>query len=164
MSAESDERDRDAVGSITTFVYDASGRFLSQEGPRVVLPQTDSWDNGKSVAPSGDIDKPAAPKAATRPAEPCFTATVEFRLAGSESAEQCVPLAGLAAQDYLVATQRVSADVTRSAESAGPGSPIGGLEVFAELRDAGIVCTARLSEFSPQDLVVIRVEVALYRR
>jgi hypothetical protein len=54
--------------------------------------------------------------------------------------------------------------LTREGE-LGATSAIGGMEVDAELRPAGIFCTARLSDFGASDLVVVRVEVvevALY--
>jgi hypothetical protein len=40
---------------------------------------------------------------------------------------------------------------------------IGGLEVHAELRDGNLVCAAALSDFGPGDLVVVQVEVAVYK-
>jgi hypothetical protein len=104
------------------------------------------------------------PAAAAGPRAPLLRHTFEFRLSGSETHEESLPLAeGSLSRpaDAILAIQSVRTYLTREGELA-PTSAIGGVEVDAELRAAGICCTARLSDFGPGDLVVVRVEVSLY--
>jgi hypothetical protein len=97
------------------------------------------------------------------PQKPIFTHTFEFRLCGSERAEQVVPLPGTRScgAGRIVAIERVRTYLTRQGEAAAP-SAIGGVEAHAELRPSGIVCTAQVSDFGAGDLVVVQVEVGLY--
>jgi hypothetical protein len=63
--------------------------------------------------------------------------------------------------DAILAIQSVRAYLTREGELVAT-SAIGGVEVDAELRPAGIFCTAQVSDFGAGDLAVVRVEVSLY--
>jgi hypothetical protein len=58
---------------------------------------------------------------------------------------------------------RVWAYVTRNSEPAEATSAIGGVEVHAELRGTDMLCTAQLSDFGPGDLVVVQVEMGVFR-
>lgn len=98
------------------------------------------------------------------PRTPSLAHTFEFGLSGSETQEQSLPLSegSVWKPDAVVAIQSVRAFLTRDGEPVPAASPINGVEVDAELRPGGIFCTAKLSDFGPADLVVARVEVALY--
>jgi hypothetical protein len=58
--------------------------------------------------------------------------------------------AGQASRDCLLA-------------SAAAASAIGGIEVQTALQPGRLLCTAQVSDFAPGDLVVVRVDSALYR-
>ena len=76
-----------------------------------------------------------------------------------------MPLAaGLRPAALIIAMHGVRAYLTRTGEPAAAGSAIGGVEVGAELRAGGIVCRVSVSDFGPDDLVVVQVEVALFER
>jgi hypothetical protein len=78
--------------------------------------------------------------------------------------EQVVPPSGSKswAAGGVLAIERVRAYLTRQGEAGAATSAIGGVEVHAELREGGIVCTVQLGDFGEGDLVVVQVEVALY--
>jgi hypothetical protein len=161
MSSESRRREvRDPFSSITTHVYDARGNCLGAEGAAMKftydLPGR-STDGAKAGAGPGD-----APPAPT-PREPLLRWSFEFRLTGSERQERSERLYQATADNFVLVTECVRAYLTRGPDAAAAGA-IGGVEVRAELRDPGIVCTARLSDLGPGDLVVVRVDLALYER
>ena len=160
MSSEpSNDANRRPHHGVTTFTYDDQGRLRSV---RDEMPTSRyDWPSGKLVVPEPSAGDP--PPALTPP-QPVLRHTFEFRLTGSETQEQCLPLAsGLRPAELLLATQAVRAYLTRTGEQAAT-SAIGGVEVGAELRAGGIVCRASLSDFGPGDLVVVQVEVALFKR
>jgi hypothetical protein len=103
-----------------------------------------------------------ATQSADAPA-PVFSRTFEFRLCGTEAQEQLEPCPVCRPADFIVATSRVTVDVTRTHDPTAASNAIGGVEARAALRSGAIVCTASLSDFGPGDLVVVRVEVALFR-
>ncbi len=151
---------RDPLGSVTTFTYDG------ESGMTCVGRETSTFyydATGASV--EGPRAVHAEPPPARTPAQPRLTRTFEFRLTGTETQEQCVPLAaarGPAA--CFLTTTAVRATLTRTADPAAGSSAIGGEEVTAELGAGGIVCRAGLSDFGPGDLVVVQVDVALFDR
>ena len=65
---------------------------------------------------------------------------------------------------FILVTPSVRAYLTRTNDPAASSSAIGGVEVQAELRGNAIVCRASLADFSPGDLVVVQVDVALERK
>jgi hypothetical protein len=79
---------------------------------------------------------------------------------GAETHVQAVPLDGGGAR---VAATAVDAYLTGATGDSAPASAIGGVDVRAELRDGQVVCTAGLSGFGAGDLVVLRVDVAIFR-
>jgi YD repeat-containing protein len=150
----------DPSGNITTWVYDATGNCLGSldQAPGTTF----QWDGTASNAAEAERCPTVAPQGAARRRKPIATHTFEFRLSGSESAEQAAPIAGPLAwpSDSIVAIERVRAYLTRQGEAAT--SAIGGVEVHAELRQDGIFCTAQVSDFGAGDLVVVQVEIGLY--
>ncbi len=69
---------------------------------------------------------PDEPRAALTPAQPRLTHTFEFRLTGSETQEQCVPVgSGLSLTEPLLATEGVRAYLTRTGEPTAASSAIG---------------------------------------
>jgi hypothetical protein len=104
-----------------------------------------------------DTAQRAAEHAASETPRPAARHTFEFRLGGSETQEQGWPGGGPRAGQ--VAIQRVRAYLSRPGADPADPSVIAGLEVHAERRAAGIVCTAQLSDFGPAETVVVQVEV-----
>jgi len=158
MSSEPNDRsDGRFHESAKTYVYDASGRAPNYRGEPGTV-HLDWW--GGHVAGRVPIaDGPLAP----RPSR--LTHTFEFRLSNSETQEQCLPLSpAYPPSGFVLATPSVRAYLTRTNDPAAPSSAIGGVEVQAELRGAAIVCRASLTDFSPGDLVVVQVDVALERK
>ena len=94
---------------------------------------------------------------------PLVTRTFEFRLSGSETQEQALPVPGPADRSVVVAVNNVRAYLTGSGETGVPQNTIGGIEVWAECGQGAVVCRARLSDFAAGDLVVVRADVAVYR-
>ncbi len=159
-SDPSNDSIRDPLGSVTTFTYDAEG------GMTCVGRETSTFFYDATGAPvEGPRAVHAEPLPARTPGQARLTRTFEFRLTGTETQEQCVPLAaarGPAA--CFLTTTAVRAYLTRTADPAAASSAIGGVEVAAELGAGGIVCRASLSDFGPGDLVVVQVDVALFDR
>ncbi len=152
----------DPMGSVTTHVYDAQGQFLYNLGDD--LPPVATYDYcGVPAESAVPIHAESLP--ARTPGQPLLTRTFEFRLAGTETQEQCVPLAsGLGPAGLLLTTTAVRAYLTRTADPVAAISAIGGVEVAAELGAGGIVCRASLSDFGSGDLVVVQVDVGLFDR
>jgi hypothetical protein len=143
--------------SVTTHVYDAVGHLPKTRGE----PATAYYDShGRHVpGPAPVPDTPLTPK------QRRLTHTFEFRLTGSETQEQCLPLSPeFPPAEFILATPSVRACVTRIQDPAAASSAIGGVEVQAELRAGAIVCRASLADFSPGDLVVVQVDVTLERK
>lgn len=92
-----------------------------------------------------------------------MTRTFEFRLSGSETQEQALPVPGPADRSVVVAVNNVRAYLTESSDAGASQNTIGGIEVWAERREGAVVCRARLSDFAPGDLVVVPADVAVYR-
>jgi hypothetical protein len=93
---------------------------------------------------------------------PVHDHTHEFRLSGSRRAQAFISLPFDVPDDIVVAITGVRVSVARPSDSALASSPIGGVEVKAELHDENIVCSAEVSDFAKGDLVVVQVDVAVY--
>lgn len=93
---------------------------------------------------------------------PVFSRTQEFRLSASRRAQVCTDLPFDVPDDIIVAITAVRVSVARPTDSAEASSPIGGVDVKAELRDESIVCSAEVSDFARGDLVVVQVDLAVY--
>jgi hypothetical protein len=144
----------DGFGRVTTFCYDATANCV----------HVDEKASGPVLAADGRTIKPASPPAAAVPRKPILTHTFEFRLSGSETQEQVVPLSGSKswAAGGVLAIQRVRTYLTRQGVAAAATSAIGGVEVHAELCEGCIFCTVELGDFGAGDLIVVQVDVALY--
>jgi hypothetical protein len=142
---------------VATFVYDGCGRVTRAEGAVPIGP-----DHGAGHEPAHLQPIRTEPPRPAQAARPWRTHTFEFRLSGAETREQALPLEDGAACVGVAATA-VHAYLTRAGDGATAASPIGGVEVRAELRDAQVVCTAGLSDFAVGDLVVVRVDVGIFR-
>jgi YD repeat-containing protein len=149
----------DPKNLITTFVYDA--------GRGSVIHGTDgfqrfTYDAVGRCTGSTDARGEATPCGpGLSAALPTLVHTFEFRLVGTETQEQTLTLSGMTGR-AAVAIAAVRLSLTRTGEAATEVSPIGGIEVHAELRDGAAVCRAGLSEFAAGDLIVVQVDVALY--
>jgi len=88
-----------------------------------------------------------------------FVHTFEFRLSGSEEVKQAIPLPHvLPASDCLMAAAKaVRISVTRNPDATK--ASIGGVEVHAEVRGKHVVCIARVTDFTADDLVVVQADV-----
>ena len=152
------------LGSVSTRVYDARGRLVSvsDHAPTISF-QYDIVGRRVDTTDAARPEAPQASKLPAAPAGPLLTRAFEFRLTGCETQEQSFALSLGDQADCILAIQRVTAYLTRSGEQAAASSAIGGVEAHAELRQDAIVCTASLSDFGPGDLLVVRVEVGLYR-
>jgi hypothetical protein len=157
MSDGSFDYTRDGLGSVTTWVYDAGGQVLSIE---TKLPPASALHSEGGAPDLDELERRVA--AAKKQRQPILTHTFEFRLSGSETHEQWLPLSegSFRLAQSVVAMRSVQASLTRDGNAAA--SATNGVEVHAELRPAGIFCTAKLSDFGEGDLVVVRVEVGLY--
>ena len=156
MSDGSFDYTTDGFGSVTTWVYDASARI---QPPLVSALGSD----GHALDPD-ELERrlAAARAAAKKQRQPILTHAFEFRLCGSEGQEQwlALPEGSFRPADSVLAMRSVRASLARDGNSAA--NAINGVEVDAELRPTGIFCTAKRSDFGDGDLVVVRVEVALY--
>jgi hypothetical protein len=129
-----------SIDKVSCATYDAAGRLISV---------TDACGEGKSQGNG------------LRSALSSLVHTFEFRLIGTEAQEQTLALGGKAGR-AVVAIAAVRANLTRAGDAAAEVSPIGGIDVRAELRDGQAVCRAGLSEFAATDLIVVQVDVAVY--
>jgi hypothetical protein len=102
-------------------------------------------------------------KAARKPVRPWFSDTIEMRLSGAETQERLVPVEWAEAGRDVLALTRVRAFLTRQGEPAGRSSAIGGIAVRADLQEHGILCIAESSDLGRGDLIVVQVDVAVYR-
>jgi hypothetical protein len=152
-------------------IYDSEGRVTSQTNEADLKTTTTYYDRYSRV-----ID-PAAPPLPP-PAEPLpemesilqlFTHTFEFRLAGSEEKRRTTSLLPIPSGDRIVVTtDRVRTFVTRRRESAAAGTPIGSIEVRTERRPKTakdpetLVCIAQATDFGPDDLVVVQVDITAW--
>jgi hypothetical protein len=160
MSSDATGASYDPFCAMTTYAYDSQLGSVIHQGGSVFDVQ------GRLIGSAGRAPHPAPlpPTAAAAPRTPLLRHTFEFRLSGSETQEQSLPLAeGSSSRPAgaILAIQSVRTYLTREGALAAT-SAIGGVEVDADLRPGGIFCTARLSDFGASDLVVVRVEVALY--
>ncbi len=106
----------------------------------------------------------AEPWPALTRAQPRLTHTFEFRLTGSETQEQCVPVgSGLSPAELLLATQGVRSTLRAPRIRRQPSARSARWK-WRRSCAGGIVCRASLSEFGPRDLVVVQVDVALFAR
>jgi hypothetical protein len=143
--------------SVTTHVYDACGNLTSI--PRDARTVQLDWYGRRAEGAMPIADGPVMPH------RPGLRHTFEFRLTGSETQEQCLPLSpAFPPAEFILATPNIRAYVTRTVEPAAASSAIGGVDVKAELRGTAIVCRASLTDFGPGDLVVVQVDVALERK
>lgn len=144
--------DGEWIGGLTTYVYDAHGRLCGIQEPR----ETFVYDGTGQVQANAPVPGKAGPVAA---GQPVIQRGVEFRLCGSEVQEQVVALDG-ASGALAVAFNNVRAYLTRCGEST-TSSAIGGVEVQVALRGNQAVCTARITDFAAEDLVVVQVDVVV---
>ena len=136
-------------------------------------PQTCIADDGalmKWVVPSDNGVEASSPTYSLSPEGPTDRApvvllsahTFEFRLSGSEEQEQSLELPPIPRGDgFVVGASQVRSFVTRDPGAAD--AAIGSIEVRTEVRAQRLVCSARLSDFGPADLVVVQVEGPVYR-
>jgi hypothetical protein len=102
-------------------------------------------------------------KAARKPVQPWFSDTIEMRLSGAETQERLVPVERAEPGRDVLAITGVRAFLTRHGEPAGRSSAIGGIAVRADLQEHGILCIVESSDFGPGDLIVVQMDVAVYR-
>jgi hypothetical protein len=147
-------------------VYDSAGRLISPIDYSV----TKTTDFGGQNQASDPAAGPATsePLSVMEPILQLFRHTFEFRLSGSEEKWLAINLPPISAGACMVATiDRVRAFVTGSGEAAA-STPIGGIEVWTERRPKTaelpetLVCVAQASDFGPNDLVVIQVDVTVH--
>ena len=160
MSGDSSNySDRHPPGSATTFVYDAVGRLTScvdRDGLFQVV-NYDGTGSPKGAAPR-DNAVILVPADVTGRTGQRFAHTFEFRLSGSEEVEQSIPLPPVPASACLMAAAKaVRVSVTRSPDAKA--ASIGGVEVHAEVRGKQVICVARVTDFSADDLVVVQADV-----
>src|SRR5258708_19297366 len=144
---------------LVRYSYDSASRLTAGvDGQGTVhVMNYDADGNPKGVMRRADAAIAAATKAARHTVRR-FVRTFEFRLSGSEEAKRSMPLPTVPASDCLMAaTQAVRISVTRSPQRAT--ASIGGVEVHAEVRGEQVICVARVTDFSPDDLVVVQANV-----
>jgi hypothetical protein len=155
----SSESYTDMCGFVTTVVRYTGESGIGHGGPE---PGSAADAEDKRIE-AAELERSVAAerRAAGEPRRPILTHTFEYRLSGSEAAEESWPLPPCrpSPSGFIVAITSVRTYLTRVTAA---GSAIGGVEVHAELRPSGIFCTAQLSDFGAADLVVVQVEVALY--
>jgi hypothetical protein len=159
MNDENFENPADGFGSVTTWVYDAETGLTTVTSQ----PPDSAVDCEDRRLDADQLERrAAAPSTAQKHRQPILTHTFEFRLNGSETQEQWLRVTGdsFRPAERVVAMRSVRTSLTRDGNAAG--SAVNDVEVAAEARPAGIFCTAKLSDFGAGDLVVVRVEVALY--
>jgi hypothetical protein len=161
MSDGSFEYSADGYDEVTTWVYDGSTRILSVSTNPVLVPAPD-YDGNAFDADELERRLSAAPAGAKKQRKPILMHTFEFRLSGSETQEQWLPLpeGSFRPAESVLALRSVRASLARDSKTAA--NAVNGVHVDAELRPTGIFCTAKLSDFGDGDLVVVWVEVALY--
>jgi hypothetical protein len=141
----------DPFGGVFTYAYDCLGTPVTTENRTI-----DNTDGGDvSIVPAEHTTRLSG-IGMTEAARPGARHTFEFRLAGSETQEQAWPGGG--PRTGSVAIQRVRAYLSRLGAAPADPSAIAGLEVHAERRAAGIVCTAQLSDFGTEEIVVVQVD------
>src|SRR5882724_7676360 len=146
-------------GRLVTYIYDCPGRLSASvdgQGTRHVI-NFDATGNPKGAVP---LPRAASPV----PTDPTgrtgrrIVHTFEFRLSGCEEATQSIALPHAPASDRLMAaTQAVRIFVTRSPDRET--ASIGGVEVHAEVRGPQVICIARVTDFTADDLVVVQADV-----
>jgi hypothetical protein len=158
MSSEPVRRFEGEPGeAVTTFSYDSRGPITFLHPASEPPAHEPTYVTSTTSVPARPVrERPGAP--ATPPLRHCF----EFRLCGSESQEQGIALAGMAGAPWIAAIERVRVFLTGQGAAGAPASAIGGVEVHAELRAGRLVCVVELSDFTPQDLVVVQVDLAAY--
>lgn len=140
-------------GGTTTYVYDAVGRVCSIEGPLESFAYDGAGPDHSSPPEPGE-------QHAARTAQPVLKRSLEFRLCGSEMQEQVLALDGFSGR--LIATVNNLRAYLTCCDPSTVGRAIGGVAVGVALRGAEAVCTVRLTDFAPGDLVVVQVDVAVY--
>jgi YD repeat-containing protein len=147
-------RIHDPGSTTATFTYDSDGRFTAGPG------------SGPSTSAKVGPCEPRAPEASVPPrpgTAPVLHRTFEFRLARSEAREQSAPLPAPAAGAFVVATNNLRAYLVRRDEPAEPVDAIGGIEVAAKILGEAVVVSARVSDLGGHEVVVIQVDVDVYR-
>ena len=156
----SNERDSagnpDPYSATTTCVYDGDGRLRSVQdaAARTVCYR---YESDRSAPRTPADDSPAPP--AGNPPE---RRSLEFRLCGTEAQQQAFPVEAPAGAALLVAIERVQAFLSGDGPAGATARGIGGIDVHAEIAGGTITCTAQVSDFQPADLVVVRVDLAVY--
>jgi hypothetical protein len=131
--------------------------------------QPATWLGGPTTSVVYDgraASRPAPPGApAAHPAETAAVLrhTFEFRLAGAEAQEQTCAVPEPWPGAVVAAAEAVRVFVTPGAARAGPAGPIGGIEVCTALRGGRLICSASLTDLATDDVVVIQVDVAVFR-
>ena len=145
-------------GRAVFYTYDSAGRLIScmdKQGTVHVM-NYDGTGKPKGAVPLADAAVPVPAEAQTVRR---FVHTFEFRLSGSEEVKQAIPLPHvLPASDCLMAAAKaVRISVTRNPDATK--ASIGGVEVHAEVRGKHVVCIARVTDFTADDLVVVQADV-----
>jgi hypothetical protein len=123
--------------------------------------RTSTFDCGPTKQENGQ-PQPAAHVTPTAGATPLVRRCCEFRLGGSQEQTQTVALDPAPAGKVIVAIERLRAYLAGDGTAGAPASPIGGIEVHAHWCAGQVACTARLSDFRTDDLVVVQVDLAVY--
>ncbi len=150
-------------GKTTTFTYD-SGKLSSdrQAGNLTTFSYTSphtTKDNEAAGGAEAAIRPSGAEGTSQGQRETVLSRTLEFRLAGSEEQRQFAVIPARAAKPLFAAATGVRAYVTQNGTATA--TRIGGVEVEVGIADGQMVCTARLTDFTNEDLVVVQVDVVV---
>jgi hypothetical protein len=147
--------------------YDAGGH-LSNTGDRGAPTTAGSGPDSPLVDPTVPARQQASPHPPTQPIGLYFTKTFEIRLLGSEVQSHSIDMPVLSDYRIIVSTDRVRTFVTRGGVPAAASNLIGGVEVSTEWRAGtppeldALVCTAQATDFGPDDLVVVGVDITVF--
>lgn len=157
------------VSKNITFVYDSSTRRTTvTEDVETTTTFYDRYGRAIDLA-APPLPPPAEPLPPMEPIQRLYGHTFELRLSGSEEKRQAIYLPPIPPGDCIVVTtDQVRTFVTRGVDAAAGGTVIGTIDVRTEReakteeRPERLVCIVQASDFGPEDLVVVRVEVTAY--
>ena len=155
--------DIERIGKTTTFIYE-SGQLSSP--PHAGYATTFSYSSPQATKDNeaaGDAEAAILPSGgegtSQRQLETVLSRTLEFRLAGAEEQRQFADIPARAARALFAAATGVRAYVTQNGTASA--TRIGSVEVEVEIANGQMVCTARLTDFTNEDLVVVQVDVVV---